>query len=246
MSIGGITKSIGGAFNTGFNAGVGRNLAVKGIGTMAGMGIAGASIGASTAALASDGTVDPVSGAVVGGAIGAATLPVAGLAVGTVGSVGIGMAKAAPMVGSALGKGALASSPFVAAVGTKVGANAASSIWNVGSRLIDWNTDSKGSGMFGKVKISSPVSGAKAGWSEGKNIVSKAGKATKGALLNGTTILGATAAVEGIQKSWNTVKSAHMGQMTGTATLTPQVPSYGNNAGATGDLVFALNANRHG
>lgn len=245
MSIGGIAKSIGGAFNTGFNAGVGRNLSLKGIGTMASLGVAGAAIGASAAALGSDGTVNPVTGAAVGGAVGAAALPTAGLAMGAVGSVGVGIAKAAPGIGVAVGKGAMVASPFAAAVATKVGADAASAVWGVGSKLIDWNGEGKGSGMFGKIKVSTPFSGAKAGWQNGKGI-GKAGGAIKGFAVNGATILGATAAVEGTKKAWNTVKQAHMGQMTGVTTLTPQVPSYADNAGATGDLVFALNANRHG
>ena len=245
MSIGGIAKSIGGAFNTGFNAGVGRNLSLKGIGTMASLGVAGAAIGASAAALGSDGTVNPVTGAAVGGAVGAAALPTAGLAMGAVGSVGVGIAKAAPGIGATLGKGAMAASPFAAAVATKVGADAASAVWGVGSKLIDWNGEGKGSGMFGKIKVSTPFSGAKSGWQNGKGI-GKAGGAIKGFAANGATILGATAAVEGTKKAWNTVKQAHMGQMTGVTTLTPQVPSYADNAGATGDLVFALNANRHG
>lgn len=256
MSIGGIAKSIGGAFNTGFNAGVGRNLSLKGIGTMASLGVAGAAIGASAAALGSDGTVNPVTGAAVGGAVGAAALPTAGLAMGAVGSVGVGIAKAAPGIGATLGKGAMAASPFAAAVATKVGADAASAVWGVGSKLIDWNGEGKGSGMFGKIKVSTPFSGAKTGWQNGKGItikgkeigkgIGKAGGAIKGFAVNGATILGATAAVEGTKKAWNTVKQAHMGQMTGVTTLTPQVPSYADNAGATGDLVFALNANRHG
>ena len=245
MSIGGIAKSIGGAFNTGFNAGVGRNLSLKGIGTMASLGVAGAAIGASAAALGSDGTVNPVAGAAVGGAVGAVALPTAGLAMGAVGSVGVGIAKASPGIGVAVGKGAMAASPFAAAVATKVGADAASAVWGVGSKLIDWNGEGKGSGMFGKIKVSTPFSGAKSGWQNGKGI-GKAGGAIKGFAANGATILGATAAVEGTNKASNTVKPAHMGQMTGVTTLTPQVPSYADNAGATGDLVFALNANRHG
>lgn len=246
MSISGITKSVGNAFNTGFSAGIGRNLSIKGIGTITGLGVAGATIGASASSLFSGGTVDPATGAMVGGTIGAAALPAAGLTVGTIGSVGVGLAKTAPVIGAAIGQGAMAASPFAAAVATKIGTNAASSIWGIGSKLIDWNNEKNGSGMFGKIKVSNPISQAKAGWQNGKGKIGKIGGATKGAVVNGWTILGATAAVEGTQKAWNTVKQAHMGQMTGVTTLTPQIPSYADNAGATGDLVFALNANRHG
>lgn len=245
MSIGGIAKSIGGAFNTGFSAGIARNPSVKGIGTMAGMGIAGATIGASASALASDGTVDPATGAAVGGIVGATALPATGFAIGAIGTVGWGMAKTAPAIGSIASKGVVAASPYAAAVASKVGANAASKVWGVGSKLIDWNGEAKGSSIFGQIKVSNPFSGAKAGWQNGKGI-GKAGGAIKGMAINGVTMLGTTAAIEGVQKAWGTVKQAHMGQMTGTTTLTPQVPSYSNNAGATGDLVFALNANRHG
>mgnify|MGYP007108751500 CR=1 FL=1 len=245
MSIGGIAKSIGGAFNTGFTAGILRNPSIQGIGTIAGMGVAGAAIGASASALGSDGTVDPLTGGAVGGAIGAAALPAAGFAVGAIGTVGWGMAKAAPTIGAMAGKGALAASPYAAAVASKVGANAASKVWGVGSKLIDWNGEAKSSSIFGQIKVSNPFSSAKAGWQNGKGI-GKAGGAIKGMANNGVTMLGATAAIEGTQKAWGTIKQAHMGQMTGTTTLTPQMPSYSNNAGATGDLVFALNANRHG
>lgn len=245
MDMMGIAKSAGNAFTTGLNAGIGRKLSVKGIGTMASLGVAGATIGASTAALASDGTVDPLSGAVVGGAIGSAAVPAAGLAVGTIGSVGVGISKIAPGMAASIGKGAVAASPYAAAVATKIGSNAVSAVWDVGSRLINWEGERNGSGFFGKVKFSDPISGIKAGWQNSKGL-GKFGSATKGALVNGWTILGATSAVEGTKKAWNTVQRAHMGQMTGVTSLTPQVPSYADNAGATGDLVFALNTNRHG
>ena len=52
--------------------------------------------------------------------------------------------------------------------------------------------------------------------------------------------------MQGAAKAWNTLQTEKMGQMTGVTTMTPKVPAYADNAGATGDLVFALNANRRG
>lgn len=272
MSVGGTLKSIGGAFGSGLNIGTGKfTLAGAGIGATLGMGAVGAAIGAGTSAIASDGTVDPMTGAAVGGAVGAAALPAAGLAVGTIGTVGVAAAKMVPGMAMGATKGAIASTPYVAGVGVMAAENVASKVWGIGSKLINWNENAE---AFDKVKFTGPITGAKSGWSSGRAFtrelsnaqgfknkakafmknpiensraaISKSGKAAGGTILNGKMLIGATAAIEGAKKAWNTVETAKMGQMTGATTMTPQIPSYADNAGATGDLVFALNANRRG
>ena len=273
MSLGGALKSIGGAFGSGLNVGTGKfklALGGAGIGATLGMGAIGAAVGAGTSAFVPDSAVDPMTGAAVGGAVGAAALPAAGLAVGAVGT-----AAAAPFMvpGMAMGamKGAAAASPYVAGMGVKAAENVASKIWGVGSRLVNWDENAD---AFSKVKFTGPISGVKSGWNSGRAFtkefsraegfgnklkafaknpiensraaISKSGKAAGGIGLNAGVLIGGTALIEGTKKAWNTLETAKMGQMTGVTTMTPQIPSYADNAGATGDLVFALNANRRG
>ncbi len=63
----------------------------------------------------------------------------------------------------------------------------------------------------------------------------------------GWGILGVGAAVGSIKGAYSEMSRRKMGQMDPyVARATPRVPSYANNAGASGDLVFALNANKRG
>lgn len=267
MSIGGTVKSVAGAFGSGLNIGTGKfKLAGAGIGATLGMGAVGAAIGAGTSAAISDGAVDPITGATVGGAIGAAALPAAGFTVGAIGTAGVASAKMIPGIAMGAAKGAIASTPYVAGVGVMAAENVASKIWGIGSKLINWNENAEG---FDKVKFSGPITGIRSAWNSGKNfkslkdakgfigkskavaenagtLIGKTGRATGGAIINGKMLIGGTALIEGTKKAWSTLETAKMGQMTGVTTMTPQTPSYSDNAGATGDLVFALNANRRG
>lgn len=269
MSIKGVASSVGKAFNTGLNLGVGRGITgAGGLGAVATMGMIGAGIGA-TSTLASNGTVDPGTGALVGGAVGTAALPATGLAVGALGAGVVGAASAAPTVAS----GALAATPYIAGAGVTMAAHAGSAVWGVGRRMINWNEDAVG---FDKVKFTGPAKGFKAGWKDGINStktgavghlgnfvgkkskrvgdvlgkldkgVQATGGAVSGTLVNGMTVMGAAAIVDGTKKAWNTMQTTRMGQMTGVKKMAPTVPSYADNSGATGDLVFALNANRRG
>lgn len=258
MSFKNIASSVGKAANTGLNFGVGKFKYSGGLGSMIGLGAAGAAIGAGTIATASDGSVNPGVGALAGGAAGFAAVPAAGFAVGAIGTAGVGLAKATPTIA----RGLAAASPTVAGAGAILGSKAADAVWDVGKRMIDWNEDANS--FFEKIKFTGPVTGAKQGWrmagnlaeAEGamaktKTFLGKSGSAVKGAIINGKTLLGVTAMFEGGMKAWNTLQKEHMGQMTGTTTLTPQMNlgkdlSYADDAGATGDLVFALNANRRG
>lgn len=242
MSIGGAIASVGKAINTGVNVGIGLGFKnAGGFGTMATMGAIGAAAGAGST-LASDGTIDPLTGAAVGGVVGAAALPVAGMAAGAMGSAAVGAIKMAPAAGSLALRGAAAASPFVLGVGGIAAAEVGTTMWNLGKKMIDWDHEAD---TFDKIKFTNPITGLKAGWRDNKGIKKITGAAS-GAIVNGWTVLGGTAAVEGIKKSWSTIQTAKMGQMTGVETLTPRMPSYSNNAGASGDLVFALNANRRG
>lgn len=240
--IGGAIASVGKAINTSVNIGVGLGLRnAGGFGTIATMGAVGASVGAGST-IVSDGTVDPLTGAVVGGAIGAAAIPAVGITAGMAGNAIVGAAKMAPAAGSLALKGAAAASPFALAVGTRAAADIGSTMWSVGKRMINWDKEAD---TLDKIKFTNPITGAKAGWKDNKGFKKVTGAAS-GAVINGWTVLGGTAAVEGMKKAWGTLQTAKMGQMTGVETLTPRIPSYSNNAGASGDLVFALNANRRG
>lgn len=68
-------------------------------------------------------------------------------------------------------------------------------------------------------------------------------KATKfgAGLIVGASVIG------GMRGALSELSTRRMGQMdTRTHRATPQIPAYEQNAGATGDLVFAMNANRRG
>lgn len=263
-------KNKGAAFSAGFNLGIGNltragaNLGGTGMGVIGGA-IAGASLGAN-ASMFSGGQIDPGTGAAAGAVVGAAALPAAGMAAGVIGNVGWGAIKAAPTVAAGIGKGAAAASPFVAGVGTLAATRVGEAAWNVGSRMVNWDIDAD---TINKVKFTGPLSGIKAGWKSGGNFtklssvsggaaktkaalgnvktgVEKFGRAAEGSIINGGVLIGATMAFDAGRKAYNTLMNAKMGQMTGVETMTPRTPSYANNAGATGDLVFALNRNRRG
>lgn len=245
MGIGSALGSVGKAFNTGLNIGTGKGLSgiYGGVGAMLTMGAAGASIGAGLSATASNGAVDPVTGAAVGGAIGVAALPATGLAVGAIGTGMVATAKAAPAVGKFAGNLAVASAPMAGAFATRAATDIGSSIWGIGSKLIDWR---EGADALNKIKLTGPLSGIANGWRNGETMAQKVIGGTTGAIINGKTMLGATAFAEGMKKAWNTLETAKMGQNAGVVNMTPRTPSYSNDAGATGDLVFALNANKRG
>ena len=242
MSITGMFSSIGKAVNTGLSVGLGRGFKIGGFGTMAATAGIGAAAGIGLSAM-SDGSTDPAVAGATGAAIGAAALPAAGFAAGAFGSAAVGVAKMTPGMAMGVGQAASAASPFIAAAGVQAATKVGSSIWNVGKRMIDWDD---GADAFNKVKFTGPISGAKAGWKNSKGIHKKIANSASGVIMNGKVMMGGVALAEGMKKAFNTVQTAKMGQMVGTDTMTPRVPSYSDNAGATGDLVFALNANRRG
>jgi len=65
--------------------------------------------------------------------------------------------------------------------------------------------------------------------------------------LAGKGLVYGSALMAGAKEAFNDFNSNRMGQRDGQITrATPRTPSYANNAGATGDLVFAMNRNRRG
>lgn len=69
---------------------------------------------------------------------------------------------------------------------------------------------------------------------------------TKLNVLGKTALIG-SALFGGSRQALHDFNTNRMGQRDGQMTrATPQTPSYANNAGATGDLVFAMNRNRRG
>lgn len=63
----------------------------------------------------------------------------------------------------------------------------------------------------------------------------------------GIAAFAGTAAVDGTIKAYRNYNQRRMGTIDNHVTrATPQTPTYDLNAGATGDLVFAMNANRRG
>lgn len=206
--------SVGKSINMGMDLGLGRGLRANGLGSMLGFGMIGASLGAASSVF-SEGGINPVVGAAVGGTVGALAAPLSGVAMGMVGKGVIGTAKAMPSIIGGVGSGVLAATPYLAGVASYGAAKVGGGIWNVGSRLINWKEDAD---AFNKVKISGL----------------------------GKTLLAGGALMEGVRDSYNKVMESKMGMNMGIQTMTPRIPSYANDGGATGDLVFALNANRRG
>lgn len=210
----------------------------KGVGAFAAIG---AAAGAS-ATLGSDGSIDPITGALVGGAIGAAALPAIGLTTGLVGRAGVGAIKSLPKAAEVAGNGFIGATIPTMAVGATMATDLAAMTWGIGKNLVGMDTVAD---KIADVKITGPISGAKLAASEAKGI-NKLTKGAKGALINGKTVLGAASLFSGVKSAYGSMQKHHMGQYMGAETMTSRTPNYSNNAGATGDLVFALNKNRHG
>lgn len=241
--------------------GVGGNgLSMGGLLTAGGLAGIGAAAGAAAGSVV---TGDIGGGALAGATIGAAALPAAGLAARAGMAIapplmrGVGaVAMKAPNIGFEVGKGMIGG---VGGMNPQVGGNLfqragrslgspvkryAQSVAGLGSSLVRFDAEASN---LSKVKFTGPVSGAKAGWAEGKSLAGKLAKGGAGALVNGHSMLwgaGIATAAAGTFQAFNKI---HMGQMDGQVTrVTPRTPAYFDNAGASGDLVFALNANRRG
>lgn len=265
-------RNMYGAFQLGFNRrgfyapfyGAGRKgLSVGGLATAGGLAGVGAAAGAAAGALMADDPLTIGAGAAVGAGAGLAALPFAGLATRAVGAVGLPLMRG---VGSAM----FAAPPILGGIAKGMVAGAAGFNPVIGGNFLSRGIGSLGSplrrhtqGLVGlgasmirhdldadnlsKIKLTNPISGAKLGWEAGNSKIGKALGAAHGAIFNGQTLIWGAAAVSSIAGVMGEYERIHMGRSDGQVTrLAPRTPYYQNNAGATGDLVFALNANRRG
>lgn len=229
----------------------GRGISLGGMATAGGLAGLGAAAGA---AIGSQMEGDMVGvGAATGAVAGLAALPAVGaaarLGMASLAPIGSGMnAVAGALPGMAKGMASVASgmiggpsrlSPSLATSGAgKIAEMVASplrryvgGIAGLGQSLVKFDT------------ASTSLSG-----SASNNLIGKATK-TGGVKMTGlghTLLWGSTIATAGATV-FNAMNQAKMGQSDGQITrATPRPMSFQNNAGATGDLVFAMNANRRG
>lgn len=184
------------------------------------MGI-GATIGASVASFSEQ---DPVIGGVVGGAVGALGLPAAGVIGGAAFNLGKaainGAANAAPYVGAAAKSVTGVAAGGAMAVGGVMGASALGVVNALGDSMISYKpTKLNSTGRLSDIKFSGLGKG----------------------------LIGAGMLATGVKNAASEYQKIKMGQKDNYVTrATPRMPAYNNNAGATGDLVFALNNLRRG
>jgi hypothetical protein len=240
-------------------------LSPTGLLTAGGLAVGGAAIGAAAGSMMEGDMIG--KGTAVGAAAGALALPAVGLTVRARLEIG---KRAIPALGSAVLKapGALLKGGIGFAKGIQEGVNipgigaikpvagmAGKAFAGFASMMVDWDNTKVGKEFLDSVKLTGPISGARlgaeAGWEAGKTLPGKIIKGgihgATGALINGETILWGSSIIAGAAGAFNEMNRAHMGQMDRNITRpTPRIPAYDLNAGATGDLVFALNANRRG
>lgn len=176
-----------------------------------------------------------VTGAAAGGLIGAGTLPAIGFAGGaTVAGAsalwdkGKGPMKAARGIGSGIqgmgtGIGALAAknTSMFNPLGSYTGMarNLGNNFASYTPSFMDYNAKTEKFTKKGGIKLTGLGKG----------------------------IIGAGALVKGVRGGFDQLENSRMGQMSPhVSRATPRLPSYADNGGATGDLVFAMNANRQG
>jgi hypothetical protein len=226
-----MASAIGGdGFRKGFNIPK-YGTSVGGILTLGGLAVPGAIAGAAIGAMAPGGTM-MAAGAAVGAGIGL-TAPLA------VGAAGYGMER--------LGRGVVNAFKSTA-LDAPGGAAEAGSAFAAGVGKI--------AGGIGKGALAAVNSGAAAQQvgllrNLGNHIVNfkETAEGIEDVTLGhvGHAMMNVSMGVEAAKKAFNTYNTIHMGQMDGQVRrATPMVPAYADNAGATGDLVFALNRNRRG
>lgn len=244
-------KNIGKSFSYGFDMpGNVKDQGIKGLASGFSPHLEGAAIGASigaTAGLYFDET-DPVTAAAGGAAIGGAILPAAGLIGAGAYKAGAGILNNSDKIvngvgvaGLGAGKAAIRGLKGPEFQGrTKLGKFAA----GAGNRLL--NPTARYAGTINKMaenfvsytpkrEVYSPRKG---------RMVTEGGFKMKPL---GWGVLGIGAAIGSARDVNQTMEAGRRGQVDPYITrATPSLPSYANNAGASGDLVFALNANRNG
>jgi hypothetical protein len=212
----------------------------------------GAAVGAAVGSQV--GSDDPLDGAKAGAVVGGAAGLVAPFALGLSMKAGYEVGKAGLEVGANVVERAPAAMAGLAGVGAQVINGTAFGTGRLGNAINPvrrWAgaADKLGNSLF-------TVAEKKATQSTG--LLAEAEKLTHVRPTPlGAVVLGGTAAIAGATSAFHEVQRSHMGQMDGQVTrATPKMQptfdnggsggAYANNAGATGDLVFALNANRRG
>lgn len=192
-----------------------------------------------------------VPGALAGAAIGSM---MDGTSIGTAAAVGAGIgAVGLPLVGGGAMWGASkiaekAWAGLTSSVADGAGITGAAANVGVGLGIMASKTASFGLDML----QSAPARGqlrAMKGIFNNVIDVKKVGEEIEGVGLGwaGHAIMDVSMVAEGAKKAFNAFNTAHMGQMDGQIRrATPMIPAYADNAGASGDLVFALNRNRRG
>ena len=214
----GIGKAIGVAMPTVIGVGAG--------------GLAGTSLGGNTAGANSK------EGAMIGAGIG---LAAGGAASAVAGSIVYAPAKTASVaVGAAKGIGK-ASIARAEAIGGAVWSGARTAYKKTGA--IAGAGNALGGAAIGKYGSTIAGIGRKLVTEDLRDSNVLKHKATK---LGAGLIVGASV-IGGMRGAFDELNTKRMGQMdTRVQRATPQIPAYDQNAGATGDLVFAMNANRRG
>lgn len=231
---GAVGVGIDAARGTSINWGSAMNIgSVGGLMTMGGAAGLGAVAGAGAGALMTQDAEGAAVGGLIGGAAGATALPAIGFAAGTavrgadymtrgggIAKMGGGILSGAGSM--AAGIGAMASNPSMLSPISRyggVGRNIASNFATYTPTYMDYDAATKKLTKKGGLKLTGLGKG----------------------------IIGAGAAVKGIRSGYEALENNRMGQMDPYVhRATPRLPSYANNAGASGDLVFAMNANRRG
>lgn len=207
------------------------------MGGLAGIGVAGgAAFGAMT-------DVDPVAGGLIGGAVGAAALPSIGFA------AGMATRGADYMI---RGGGALNALDGIYGAGKSAGigmTQGAAAMLNTPMSPL-----SRYGGVAGRIMDNfATYTPSYMDYNKATGKLSRKGGLKLTGLGKG--IIGAGAAVQGIRGGYEALERSRMGQMMPEVrTARPSVMQQGgqqmghsmNHAGATGDLVFAMNANRQG
>ena len=189
-------------------------------------GLAGAGVGAYGAGLI-DGGMNAPEGAIAGAIAGSLAMPAMGLLGAGIGAVGMKAVQNPQM----LGKGMAATGSAMIGAG-----KAAMATGSMAART----------GYYGAKKMSNIAGGLvkytpeKTSIENGK-LITKRGKFRPSAL--GYTVAAGIAGVMGAKNIVDSGFESRAGTPSGTRTATP---NYLDNAGATGDLVFAMHQNRRG
>lgn len=255
----GIGKSIGSAFmsplrslNAGFHAGVGDfsllgKMPIITTGTVLG-GMAGGALG-----VAGGDEVNTVGTAAAGAAIGTIGLPLLGATAGlsAAGAITLGrnMGAIADTVGGAAISGFKYTGKLGAAALQGVNISGGSTAFGQTAARLTSGALSPVRGLMGMYET---LASKAVEWSPGAiRYNKKTGAIRRGRPLRikplGHGILFGAAAIGGLNRARQTFETSRMGEVDRYITrATPRMPSYYDNAGASGDLVFALNQNRRG